>query len=215
MAQIKFYYAPGAVSLASHIILREIDAHFEAIANTVEADRVSFTPNFHQINPKMRVPVLILDGETITETPAILTAISSLAPNMNLLGTTNMERFKAYEWMNWLSGTLQDRGIGCLIRPERFSDDTAAWEGIRNKGLETIKKCFGEIEERLKGVHAVGDNYTAVDPYLFVFYRWGNDMGLKMENYVKYTALVKNVVERFAVKVALEFENIGTTLCRS
>ncbi len=40
------------------------------------------------------------------------------------------------------------------------------------------------IEENLKGNHAVGDTSTAVDAYLLVMYRWGNETGYDMR--VKY-----------------------------
>jgi glutathione S-transferase len=62
-------------------------------------------------------------------------------------------------------------------------------------------------------VYVVGDELTAVDPYLFVFYRWGNAAGFQMkERWPKYTKLIENLVERPAVKATLEAENIRPTL---
>jgi glutathione S-transferase len=59
----------------------------------------------------------------------------------------------------------------------------------------------------------VGDALTAVDPCLFVFYRWGSAAGFGMrERWPKYTKLIENLVERPTVKVTLEAENIRSTL---
>lgn len=213
MPEIKFYFAPGACSLAPHILLREIGAEFEAVAMNVNETRVTFPKDFSRINPKMQVPVISLDGDTITEVPAIARAIASLAPEMHLMGRTKLDEARIYEWLSWLSGTLHGGGFGHLFRPQRFSDDPAAFPGIKAKARESIKDCFDSMEVKLESIYAVGGALTAVDPYLFVFYRWGNEAEFRMkETYPKYTALVSNLVQRAAVKATLEAENIGSTL---
>lgn len=61
----------------------------------------------------------------------------------------------------------------------------------------------------MQGVHAVGDSFTVVDPYLLVFYRWGDAHGFNMrENYPKYTNLVMELVKRESVRAAVEYEGI-------
>lgn len=213
MSSIKFYFAPGSCSLAPHILLRETGVEFEAIAMRADETRIAFTADFHRINPKMRVPVISLSGETITEVPAVATAIASLAPDMGLMGRTPLDAARVYEWMNWGSGTLHGGGFGHLFRPSRYSDDPGAFDGIKAKARECIKECFEHIEGNLTDVYAVGGALTAVDPYLFVFYRWGNVAGFEMkEKYPKYTALVSNLTQRDAVKASLEVEGISSTL---
>jgi len=164
----------------------------------------------------MQVPAITLDEtDTITENPAVATVISNLVPEMGLMGRTPIETAKVYEWMNRLSGTLHGGGFGHLFRPQRWTatDDEAVFEGIKKKARVCIENCFERIEEKLVGVYAVGGQLTAVDPYLFVFYRWGNAAGFEMrEMWPKYTKLIENLVERPAVKAALEAENIGSTL---
>lgn len=213
MPTITFYYAPGACSLAPHVLLRETGVHFEAIANKVDGTGTAFIKGFSAINSKMRVPVITIDQDTITESPAVATAIAGLAPGMYLMGCTPLKTLRVYEWMNWLSGTLHGQGFGALFRPERYSDDPAALNGIRAQGRKHVEICFDEIEGRLNGIHAVGNAFTAVDPYLFVFYRWGNDVGFDMRGkYPKYTALVSNLVKRPAVRATLEAEDLQSTL---
>ncbi|KAH8649277.1 hypothetical protein BX600DRAFT_474859, partial [Xylariales sp. PMI_506] len=170
MAQIRLYYAPGACSLAPHILLKELGVDAELIAIEVTATGAKFPEGFEKLNPKMRIPVLVLDGEVITEVPAIAMAIAGLAPDRHLLGSTALETLRVYEWMVWLSGTLHGHAAGAILRPRRYSDDPAAFDGIKAKGLKNIADCYNEIEGKLTGVHAVGNSLTAVDPYLFVFY---------------------------------------------
>lgn len=158
------------------------------------------------INPKLRVPVLSIDDEIITEVPAILTVLVHLAsPDRKLLGKTLIETARVYEWMNWISGQLHGSGFGCLWRSERYSDDTSALESIKAKGRLNVIAAYAFIETRLGGLHAVGDAFTVVDLYLLVFYRWAFHIGLEMEkDYPKYTALIANLVKRDAVVKTLE-----------
>jgi glutathione S-transferase len=114
MPQTKLYFAPGTCSLAPHILLREAGVEFEAIANSVTLKTVTFAEGFELLNPKMRVPVLVLDGVVITELPAIVTAIAQLVPNMRLMGKGQLETVRVYEWMNWLSGTLHGQAFGAF-----------------------------------------------------------------------------------------------------
>lgn len=212
MPQIKLYYRPKTCALAPLILLHEAGLKFVTVQPTLNGDQ--FSEELRLINTKMRIPVLLLDGETITEVPAVSAAIANLAPAMHLMGREPLDSLRVYEWMNWLSGTLHAKSFGPLFRPHRFSDDSAAFEGIKAKAMESINDCFDLIEEKLTDVYAVGGAFTVVDPFLFVFYRWGNNAaGLEMKDrYPKYTALVSNLLQRTAVKTALEAENLELTL---
>lgn len=99
------------------------------------------------------------------------------------------------------------------FRPERLTDDASAFDGIKEKALVNIKNHFETIEGKLNGGYAVGDRFTAVDAYLFVFYRWANGMGIEMKKlYPKYTALATLLAARPSVIAAMEVEGIKPTL---
>ena len=152
MPSITLHLASGACSLAAHILLQEANLPF----STVFTDVINGAPaSLQQVNPKMRVPVLVLDDQTITETTAIFTAIAQLAPSKNLLGSTPLERVRVYEWCNWLSGTMHGQAWGQILRSERFSDEASAWDGIRTKGAQNANNVYAFIEQTLQGVHAV------------------------------------------------------------
>lgn len=68
-----------------------------------------------ELNPKGHVPVLSFDGEIITETPSILTAISCLVPDKLLLEQKTLETTRVYEWLGYLPGTLRWPGPWCIV----------------------------------------------------------------------------------------------------
>lgn len=208
MPEIKLWFSPGACSLAPHILLREINASFETIETPISKG-ANLTKEFARINPKKRVPVLSLDGELITEVPAIAAAISHLAPERRLMGRSGLDAARVYEWMNWLSGVLHGQGFGCLWRPERFSDDPRTFGQIQAKGRKTIAECFDLIERKFSGLYATGGAFTAVDPFLLVFYGWGSRIGIDMRaSYPKYAAFAQGLARRESVAIALAAEGI-------
>lgn len=207
MSNLRLYISPGACSLAPHILLREAGVKFSVTVLNVWD---GFPSSFLHINPKARVPVLQFDDQIITEVPAIMTAIAQLVPKKHLLGKSNLDVVRLYELFNWVSGTVHGQGYGCLLRPARFSNDESMFDGIKAKGRETIQESYKRIEEQLEGRNwAVGDDFTAIDAYLLVFYRWGNEWKFSMrDKYPNYTKLVMKVAERESVKEACKEEGI-------
>ena len=80
---LKLYYVPGTCALASHIALQEAGA-------TYTTERLDFkknqqqSPQYLAVNPKGRVPALVTDHGTLTETPAILGFIAQSFPQAKL-----------------------------------------------------------------------------------------------------------------------------------
>ncbi|KUJ12991.1 glutathione S-transferase [Mollisia scopiformis] len=212
---LKFYYAPGACSLAPHILLHEVGAKYEPVILRIGATRTEFPASFKDVNPKMRVPTIVIDQEIITEIPSVCTAISQLTPSKNLMGKPGLENIRVLEWMNYLSGTLHGGGFGHLFRPGRFTADESseAKMGVEKKAREAIGESLVFVEGRLRdGKWAVGEQMTTVDVFLLVFWRWGVAYRFGMEKYPRYRALMERLNEVESVKETLEFEKIKAML---
>ncbi|KAB8071020.1 glutathione S-transferase GST-6.0 [Aspergillus leporis] len=210
MPQITLYYSPDACSIIPHILLNEIGASFEAISIEMQGIDQSFAESFRQINPKSRVPVIALDNQVITEVPAVSTIISSLAPDAHLMGQTPLETARVYEWMNYVSGTVHTGAISHYFRPARWttSTDGAHVDMIKERALENLLNCCSFIEDKLEGVYAVGDAFTAADAFLYFAYRWGKAAGIGMEVYPGFSALARSVEGRASVQTVLKSEQI-------
>ncbi|KAA8650180.1 hypothetical protein EYZ11_008512 [Aspergillus tanneri] len=169
-----------------NILLHEVGADFEPIQVVNKGIQVNLSEDVHRINPKMRVPVIAVDDQVVTELPAVATVI---------------ETARVYEWMNYLSGTLHKSGFGHFFRPDRWTAamDAASLEAVKTNAWKNVLDCFYYIKRKLQGVHGVREQLTAVDPFLYVFYRWGEMSGEDMSAYPKYTALVRNLEARETV----------------
>ncbi|KAG8631525.1 hypothetical protein KVT40_000665 [Elsinoe batatas] len=212
MAPLTLYVSPGTCSLFVHILFRESKLPFEL--EIVDITKTyGFPDTLKHLNPKKRFPLLVLeDGKTVlTETVGIASYIDRRAPEAQIFGKSALDVGRCFEWFNWLSGTVHERGFGALFMPFCYTDDEAAQNGVRIKSRKWIRECFGMIEERLKDGKgfSVGDGFTAADVFLYVEYRWGYLIGIDMKKeYPAYTKLVDQVVERESVKEAVKVEGI-------
>jgi glutathione S-transferase len=204
------YFSPGACSLAPHIVLEEIGLPFH-LSHASTSDGSTQTPEYLALNPKGRVPVLVTGDFVLTEAPAILLHLATSNADQGLLAGKPGGLVRSIEWFNWLSGTVHSVAIRQVWRPESFIDIPAEHENIVAKGKKNLADAFSQIESRLAKVDwAVGDRYSIVDPYLLVFYRWGNRIGFDMRGqYQSWTKHSLQVLERPATLRALAREAIS------
>ncbi len=166
---------------------------------------------FRTLNPKGRIPVLADDDRVITEAPAILVYLGLAHPGAKLLNPEGDDLFRSIEWFNWLSGTVHAVAVRMIWRPDYFCDQSQGFPAIIDKGREHLDAAFSLVEGRLQDeAWAVGGAYSIVDPYLLVFYRWGNRMGIDMPGrYPSWTEHARRLEQRPAVQRCLEREGIS------
>jgi glutathione S-transferase len=205
---IKLYYSPGACSLAPHIVLEELGIAFESVPISTK-DGEQHKADFLRINPKARVPVLVVDGKVLTENVAILTYLGGGYAQRGLWPKETWKQAEALSLMAWLSSSVHITFAG-IARPERYTADAPAKETVKVQSRITLLKYFADIEKMLTGkTFAMGGQYTVCDPYLLVFYRWGYRIGLDMKTeFPQWTKHALRVASRPTVKRVFEVEGI-------
>jgi glutathione S-transferase len=108
--------------------------------------------------------------------------------------------------MAWLSNTVHP-AYTHIFRPERFSDDAGAIDGIRAAGKKTFWGLLQEIDGLVAGKQWMqGAQFTTCDPYALVFYGWGARSEMPVKELKNYTAWKDRMIERPAVRKILERE---------
>ena len=207
---LTLYYSPGACSLVPHVLLHETGVPFEKVLAST-SDGTTKSAAFKQINPKGRVPLLVIDGDVLTEVPAISSYISSQKPELHLMGRNPMEQARVLEWFNWLSGTMHGQAVAGLFRPYRFTDDETAFPAISAKAKQTMTDGHQQIEAKLTGRDWVcGEYFSAADPMLLFILRMSNRLGFDVKTtYPAFTAWAKRMEARPAVQAMLNDEQIS------
>lgn len=199
------YYSRGACSLAPHILLEETGMAYDLVEVDVMKGK-TMEKAFLEVNPKGRVPVLVTGSDIITEVPAICWHIG--CGSQELIPEDRLKQARILEWFNWLSGTLHAVAFGGKWRPHRFITNPELFKEVQARADQNLLDGFSHIEQQLAGRSwAIGDQYSIVDPYLFVFYNWAKSIGADMPAaYPQWHAHALHMLRRDAVGRALEQE---------
>jgi len=198
------YYGPGACSMASHIVLEDSGEKYEPIKMDL-AKGEQRTPEHLKRNPLGRVPVLRLDnGDYLAENTAIL---PYLGKRFNLWPTDPIGEAKALSTIGFFASSVHPAHAH-VGRPERYTADQSAYPGIKDMGLKTFHGYLKQIDGMLAGREWIGDKYSVLDPYAFVFYTWGVRRELPMGELKNYTAHKDRMLKRPGTQRVVEDEKI-------
>ena len=204
---IKLYYAPGACSFASHIALEEAGIAYETQRiKTAEGEQRS--PEYLAINPRGRVPSLVVDGKVLTENVGIMAYVAGGYGQGKIWPKDTWQQAKCISTMAWLSNTVHP-AYARYFRTERYIEGAEHVQALKTKALADYNDCLLEIDRLLENRRwSIGDRYSVVDGYLLVFYRWGNRSKLPVKSLPNYTRVMNEVLARAAVKRVMADEGI-------
>jgi len=207
---IALYYSVGSCSLAPHIVLNEIGQPFELREfSTAKGD--NFSEEYRAINPKARIPALAIDDYIVTENSAILAFLGKRFPEAALYPNNNPKlEARCLELLTWSSNTVHV-SFAQIFRPERYVLNEQDFGLVKASGKVNYGQCLSEIETILKEHdYALGNDFSVIDPYWLVFYRWGIVGEFDMrKQYPAFTQHIERLCERDSVKKALEVEGIS------
>lgn len=201
---LTLFYAPGACSMASHIVLEESGEKYEAKRMDL-AKGEQRTDEYRKIHPLGRVPAMKLDdGSPLSENTAIL---PYLGKRFGMWPTDPLREARALSIVGFFATTVHP-AHGHIGRPERYTDDKAAFPGIQAKAKQSFHEYLKQIDALYAGREWLSDKYSVLDPYAFVFYVWGIRRELPVTELGNYTALKDRMVKRAAVQRVIADEGL-------
>ena len=172
------------------------------------------SPEYLAVNPKGRVPALVTENGTLTETPALLCFVAQCFPNAELAPLADpFALAQVQEFNSYLCSTVHVAHAH-RMRGSRWADDAAAIEAMKRKVPSNVSECFALIENRLaKGPWVMGGRYTICDPYLFTIASWIEGDGVDTAKLPRIMEHRAHMLARPAVQraVAAEGTQIGMT----
>lgn len=201
---LTLYYAPGACSMAAHIVLEESGEKYTAKKVDL-AGGEQRTEAYLKINPLGRVPALQLDdGQPLAENTAIL---PYLGKRFGYWPKDAKGEAKAMSTIGFFAASVHPAHAH-VGRPERYTADQSAFPGIKEQGLKTFDGYLKQIDGMLADREWISDSYSVLDPYAFVFYTWGVRRELPMGELKNYTAHKDRMLKREAVGRVVADEKI-------
>jgi len=200
---MKLYYAPGACSLAPHIVAREAGL-------ALDLDKLDFATRttesgeaFSDVNPKGYVPALRLDdGSVLTEVATLVQYLADQAPQSGLAPANGtIERYRLQEWLTFISTEIH-KGFGPLWNP-------ALPDASKEAAKAQLAKRFAYLEGQLKDrAYLTGERFSAADAYLFTVVNWTKIHKIDLSPYPTLKAYMDRVASRPAVRQALDAEGL-------
>jgi glutathione S-transferase len=202
------YYSPGACSLAAHIVLEEIGEPFDAREVRIREGE-HLRADYLAINPLGRVPTL-MDGEfTLSESPAILTYLAHKHPGSGLIDWQNDESVgRTLQLLSFFASSVHV-AFAQVWRSARYANTEASRSEIVDVGKATVESYFQELEDLASNDSwLVARQFSIADPYMLVFYRWGELIGLEMNKYAHWSGHKDRMLERTSVQRAVSREGL-------
>jgi glutathione S-transferase len=205
---MKLYYAQGACSLGIHLLLNEVGASFELAKIDMRAGD-QFQPAFLAINPKSKVPALVLDnGQVLTEWPAIATYLAATHPEHHLLSSDPLLAARTLEAALYINSTIHIAGFARIVRPVYFSPDPEQKDAVRAQGRKIFGEGFALMAETLGDKDYLMGDFSIADAALFYVTYWNKALP-KLEIPALIEAHYDRMMARPAVLKAMQAEGLA------
>ncbi|GAB4537990.1 MAG: glutathione S-transferase family protein [Ruegeria sp.] len=196
---MQLYYAPNTISVATAITLEEAALDYEAIRVDFAAGEQT-TAAYRQINPKGRVPALVVEGGILTETGALLEFIAAKAPEAGLVPDDPLLAARMREVMYYLASTMHVNHAH-KMRGHRWADRKSSWKDMAAKVPQTMTESCKYIEANgLRGPFVLGERFSLADPYLYVVCSWLEGDGVDVSAFPKIVAFRDAMEARASVR---------------
>lgn len=167
------YYSPGTASMVVHLALLEAGAPHELKLVDLDA-KAQRDPEYLRLNPRGTVPTLVVDGQPLSESAALLMLLAERHPDSPLApppGTP--QRGAWYQWIVYLSNTLMS-----AYRLWFYPQDLCDTPEVRTALQRRIEGVWDFLETHLAahGPYLLGERFSGADLLLTMLMRWSRNM---------------------------------------
>ena len=213
---LKLYFSPGACSFVPHSLLQLAGASFEPIMVKLHKGE-QYGDEYQAINPRGQVPVLVDDGQVITQILAIILYLDQKFPECMFLPTLPLERAKAIETLAWMNNTIHPT-FTHIFMPHKFSDQADVQASLKIFNTQLYQRLLSELEALVltsASPWLFGKHIGPVDAYALTLTRWGSIAGIDPSTYPALWAHVQKVSADKAVGAVIERERLQLNLYKA
>lgn len=201
---MKLFYLPGACSLASHIMLNEVEADFVIEQVDTQAGLTASGEDYRAISPNGYVPALVIqDGTAINEGVAVLQFIADTHPDKAFspaLGT--LARARLQQFLNYGAAELHKSWSPLFSEASTSEDKAAAAQKVATK-FDYLETVLSDGREYL-----VDNTFSVADAYTFVLANWANFKDIDLNAWPHLARYVTRIANRPATQAAMKAEGL-------
>jgi glutathione S-transferase len=201
---IVLYYAPNACSLVPYVTLTEAGAPFEVRPlNFRKGEQMS--ADYLALNPKHKVPLLIIDGKRLTENVAIQAFIARTFPQARLMPADPWQELQAISIMAWCASGMHPY-LSRINSPAKVCDLPNAEPSVRRIATELLYENVKIADGMLKGRDWFFDHFTAPDAHFFWAFRRAMQLNVDVSGFANCVAHFERMKQRPSVQKVLAYE---------
>ena len=202
--EIVLYYAPTTCALVPYVTLTEAKAEFE-VRRVNLGKQQHMSPEFLAVNPKHKVPVLVIDGKVLTENVAMQLWLSRQFPAAKLMPTDPWDEVKAISLMSWCASGIHPH-LSRTHDPLKFCDVPGTEANVRELAKEFLFENLEVAENLLVGREFFFDHFSAVDAHFFWCFRRAGQFGHDLSSFPHCCTHFEHMQRRESFKKVLAFE---------
>jgi glutathione S-transferase len=204
LMEILLYYAPNTCALAPYLTLSEANASFEVRPlNFREEQQRSI--EYLKLNPKHKVPLLVVDGLPLSENVAIQIWIARHFPQAKLLPSDPWQELRAISLLAWCASGIHPY-LSRINSTSRVCDLPDAHDSVRKLAQAPLFEGYKIADDMLAGREYFFDHFTAVDAHFFWCFRRGSQFDLDLSGFSNCLAHFERMNRRPSVQQLLAYE---------
>jgi len=197
-------YSPVACSMVPYILLSEANAEFDTlVVNLGKGEHT--TQEYLRLNPKGKVPTLVIDGQALTENLAIQFWIAQQYPEFELLPKDPLQMAQAISVMSFCSSGIHPK-LTQQARPERYCSLPDSASSVQELGSQALLEMFGIVDQMLEGREWFFDKFSCADVYFYWCFRRASMFKGDTSIFKNCTRHRSQMEQRASVKKLLSFE---------
>ncbi|MFT5539126.1 MAG: glutathione S-transferase [Alphaproteobacteria bacterium] len=190
--------------MAPYITLTEANARFTAMSVNMRKGQ-NKSLEYLKLNPKHKVPLLVVDGEPLTESAAIQLWIAQAFPEAHLMPADPWQALKAVSMLSWCASGIHPY-LSRINSPAKVCDQPGAEESVSRLAAEFVFESFQLADGLLAGREYFFDHFTAPDAHFFWCFRRAGQFGLDLSGFKNCGAHFERMQTRTSVQKLLAFE---------
>ena len=167
--------------------------------------REEVTPDYLRLNPKHKVPLLLVDGKPLTENVAIQIWIDRNFPQAKLLPADSWQQLQAISIMSWCASGMHPF-LSRINSPAKVCDLPGAEPSVRKFATELLYESFNIAEGMLAGRDWFFDHFTAADAHFFWAFRRAAQLEVDLSGFANCLAHAERMKSRASVQKVLAYE---------
>lgn len=200
------YYAPGAASMVVHWLLIEFGAKHELRRLDLDA-KDQKRPEYLALNPRGVVPTLLVHGEPLTESAALVMHLADAHPSFGMAPEPgSVERGRYYQWILFLANTVMPAFRTWWYPHEAPGEPEAAKANAERR----IHEAWDLLEAHLakRGPYLLGPSVCAADFLLCMLMRWSRKMARPATEWPQLAAHAQRMKARPSFRTLYEREGL-------